>query len=701
MTGPAATRITVRRQEQVRTRLQDNVLAWARDAATGQLRYIMELGEHERGGACGCTCISCNKPLHSVNAAKAEWQKRPHFRHESGTEPHACKVLSARAALLASLQEGDLIVLPRLRRSVTVQGLSGALYEGWVEVAQQPVRVGQLRFIDTTTAEVVLADGRRLKVVVSGRVRPDGPDAGETLVPHIEICIDDPALAEMSPEELRARLVPAIEEGAWCGRWPDAAGDAAAREDAKRAAGYALDWDGESTDLPADLRRESLLHREVKAILERASSVLLPGWWLTSMGAIATDKDRTERVQLAGARLEQKLGRIIPDVIVELKTGSEVLVEVTVTNTITAERLERIRAVDLATIELDFSNMAGVLSRDALRQLVLNEVTGKVWLHHPSVSKMPGAPQGGFLELGSRRRGTTGRTKQQMLETPEEHCAHQYLAAVRELARLDFEVDEPVSTPERNDALATVLAAADALHVHGYPEALDYRLFDDQRTVLHRLMSLMLGYPVAYRYNKVWQVINSMLTDTGADSKSWHGLYHLAIKARGAELGLTKRQEALVDEWRSKVRMSVMQREATYRRDPRYDRLFALLFPQLVPGLDNLSLKREPAPPNSLALGNDPDQVDQHLFREPASSLWTWTLPHQERGYELELVASRARIDGWSVDESSILYHLVREKFSAPFVSTMARLVCNKAGTEPAAVLRFLYRNDFICPSQQ
>ncbi|MFC5510476.1 hypothetical protein ACFPOU_04945 [Massilia jejuensis] len=696
MTDPAATHITVRRPEQVRTRLQDNVLAWARDAGNGQLRYIMELGEHERGRASGCVCISCNKPLHSVNAAKVEWRNRPHFRHESGTEPQACKVLSARAALLASLHEGDVIVLPRLRRSIAVWGLSGAPYEGWIDVAPQPVHVGKLRFIDSTTAEVVLADGRRLRVVVSGRARIDDTEAGETLEPQIEICIDDPALAEMSPEELRARLVPAIEKGAWCGHWPDAAGDAAAREEAKRAAGYALDWDEDLTDLPADLRRESLLHREVKAILERANSVLLPGWWLTSVGAIATDKKRTERVQLAGARLERKLGRIIPDVIAQLKTGGELLVEVTVTNTITAERLERIRAVDLATIELDFSHMAGALSRPALRQLVLHEVAGKVWLHHPSVSKMPGAPQGGFLELGSRRRGTTGRTKQQMLEMTEQDCARQYLAAVRELARLDFEVDEQVSTSERNDALAAVLEAADALHVHGYPEALDYRLFDDQRTVLHRLMSLMMGYPVAYRYSKVWQVINSMLMDTGIESKSWHGLYHLAIKARGPALGLTKRQDELVDEWRSRVRTSVMQREDTYRRDPQYDRLFTLLFPELVPGLDNVSLRRAPAARTSLTVGNEPDLVGVHLSREPGIMLWKWTLPPHGRGYELGLAASRARIDGWTVDDSSILYHLVREKFSTPFVSTMAHLVAEKVGAEPAAVLRFLSRHGFI-----
>jgi hypothetical protein len=169
--------------------------------------------------------------------------------------------------------------------------------------------------------------------IVSGRAQLRDVEAGATVVPQIEICVDDPALAEMSPEELRARLLPAIEEGAWCGHWPDAAGDAIAREDAKRAAGDALDWDENSADLPADLRRESLLHREVKAVLECASSVLLPGWSMTLTGATATSKDRTERVQLAGARLEQRLGRIIPDVIAQLKTGGELLVEVTVINT--------------------------------------------------------------------------------------------------------------------------------------------------------------------------------------------------------------------------------------------------------------------------------------------------------------------------------------------------------------------------------
>lgn len=704
MTTPAPAHVTVRRRGRIQARLQDHILAWAKDARSGRLRYIMELNELERGAACGCTCVSCNQPLVAVNAAKLEWARRPHFRHESGTESHSCQVLSARAALLASLQAGDMIVLPRLRRSVSVQGLSGTSYEGWFEVAPQRVRIEQVRFADTTTAEILLADGRRVTVVVTGSVGHLASGAsGETPVPRIEICIDDPSLATLSPDELRERLVPALQTAPWCGHWPDAAGDALARQDALRAAEDALDWDPGGDDLPADLRRESLLHREVKAILAQATSVLLPRWWITSTGAIATNSAKSARVQLAGARLEKKLGRIIPDVIAELKSGSELLVEVTVTNTITPERLQRIRDVDLATVEIDFSRMAGALTREALRRLVLDQVDGKIWLHHPDADARAGAaearPVPGLFEFGSRQPGDAVERRTAMLSTPAASWASLYLESVCELARIDYEIDEDElwdPARERQEAYSAVLAAADSLHLHGYPEALDYRLFDDQRTMLHRLMSIMMGRPVAYRYTKVWQVINSILTDVTAEAKSWHGLYLLAIQEREKQLSFTNRQHELLDEWRMRVRASIRQNHDEYRRDPRYDRLFELLFPELSFGLENQRLKR----PASAALmppaDADPDLIERQFYDERGYQQWTWALPSRELVRELELAASRARLNGWTVDETSILYHLLRAKLATPYVSTMASIVSGKTGVELSHVLRFLRRSGYI-----
>ena len=47
------------------------VMAWAKDSKSGELRYILELGPHQRGARSGCECISCNLPLTAVNAAKS------------------------------------------------------------------------------------------------------------------------------------------------------------------------------------------------------------------------------------------------------------------------------------------------------------------------------------------------------------------------------------------------------------------------------------------------------------------------------------------------------------------------------------------------------------------------------------------------------------------------------------------------------
>lgn len=691
--------------------MQEHILAWARDRRSGRLRYIMELGELERGSACNCICVSCNQPLVAVNAAKFKWERRPHFRHESGTGAHSCQVMAARAALLASLQSADLIILPRLRRSVSIVGLSGAIYEGWVEIAPQRVRIGDVHFTDTTSAEVLLEDGRRLQVLVTGTASSVGSGAGEgkTLQPRIEIYIDDPALSTMSPEELRARLVPALEGAAWCGHWPDAAGDKAARNDALRAADNALDWNPDADELPADLRRESLLHREVKAILAQASSVLLPVWLQRSTGEIVTNSTRTTRVQLIGARLEQKLGRIIPDVIAETQADGELLVEVTVTNTITGERLERIRAVNLATVEINFSQMAGLVSRETLRHLVLDQVTGKTWLHHPAAGTPLAiadagelapdpTPVAGFADAAIPQVGDAAKRKAALLAIPVANWANRYLDTVRELARIDFELAHG-PTLGREAAHASVLAAADGLYLHGYPEALDYRLFDNQRTMLHRLMSIMNGYPVAYRYVKVWQVINSILTDVSAEAKSWHGLYLLALQESEHRLNFTNRQRELLDEWRSRVRTSLRQNEDEYRRDPRYDRLFSLLFPELAVGLENLRLKRafvaKAATPRTTDV--DPDLIDLHFYDERGYDQWTWSMPTSVVVREIELAASTARIEGWGAGERRILDQLSRERFSINSdVWVTVSIVAIKLDAGPELLLRYLCYNGYI-----
>jgi len=569
------------------------------------------------------------------------------------------------------------------------------------------VHIQQLRFVDTTTAEVVLEDGRRLQVVVTGTAESTEAEVGACLVPRIEIATDDPQLAAMDAGQLRAMLVPAIAAGRWCGRWPEPELEAAAQEDALQAAIAALDWDeedhGDPELLSADLRRESLLHREVKAILASAQSILLPGWRSASAPSesngnqLVTVSNKKMLVRLAGARLEKKLGRIIPDVIAQIADGSELLVEVTVTNTITTERLERIRAVDLPTIEIDFSRMAGVLHRARLRTLVLDEVTAKTWLHHPAAARFPVAtPLDDTLLYGPRMPGDAAVRRSRTLASSAEECGARYAYAVSELAQLENVVEKDSMwdwDAARQVAYNDVLKAADELRLHGFPEALDYHLFDNGHTVLHRVLSIETGSAIGYRYDTVWQVINTMLTDAGEASRSWHGLYLIAIQAYRP--ALNPKQEQRVEKWRAQVRASIQARETLYLRDPRYDALFGLLFPKMLPGLAKPSAKRLETTHRPTLGRRDDWEVDPGWFSPVAGTGWHWTTAQEDRIRQLEIMASHARTDGWSVDVTSILYQLTQARFG-PYPWIVVEHVAAKTGVGDTVLWRYLYREGYI-----
>ena len=86
----------------------DLVMAWAIDKDSGEPRYILELDKNHRGASCSCLCVSCKLPLTAVNAAKAEYQQRPHFKHPKGAQRESCLVLAARyASAQQLLEQGD------------------------------------------------------------------------------------------------------------------------------------------------------------------------------------------------------------------------------------------------------------------------------------------------------------------------------------------------------------------------------------------------------------------------------------------------------------------------------------------------------------------------------------------------------------------------------------------------------------------
>lgn len=348
-------------------------------------------------------------------------------------------MVAARLAATRHLLELGVIVLPRRRMSRTAQGFSGDGYEVWVEEPSERVTVVGARLRDHATAVLTLDDGRQLLVDLTGLREPSrNDDVGQAIV---TMSLSDPEVASLGPDEIRARLRILPDIG-WCAHWNDA--DLAARGDAAAvsAARSALDaWDaadeadfrshlqpGIDEATAQGLRRETLLHRHVKAILEHASTIATPSLEIhvtryPPEAFAGESADNTVRktwrtaareLEIDEVRLERRLGRIVPDVIANLG-GRQIytqggtlttvdddfdedaedtfslawpltlLVEVTVTHHIDDEKLQRIRELDAPTLEIDLSTLGGRVTLDGLRELVVKQTIGKRWVHHPNL----------------------------------------------------------------------------------------------------------------------------------------------------------------------------------------------------------------------------------------------------------------------------------------------------------------------------
>jgi len=575
------------------------VMAWAQDRVTKQARYILELGPERNGARCGCDCISCGLPLEAVNAGKfpSAYKRRPHFRHPKGARKEDCLVLTARALLLEKVREDGVLVLPRRQRSATAVGLSGKSYEAWVEVPPERVSIRSFQYCDPATAILFLDDGRELEVVLVGNASSDSHQTSDVapIRPRILLVVDDPTVAAMSPQELRERLRLVSPEAVWCSHWNDPELSRRADENAKNMARDALDWiEGHYAfppGTPSHTRRETLLHLKAKEILEREKRMALPEKKVEASRTFPS-KHVIERsavlvpqqyAKFGAVSLEVPMGQIKPDVVAVIEPENDsfsgrLLIEITVFNAISGERIERIRAVDLPTIEIDISRMGGAITEADFASLIVDELAGKKWLHFPGESLL--------------RRRLEEELEHEAQQEPKRWAAA-FLAAVERYGTLralsdsvsDSQFSEIQKEGEQDSmeaALRHITECAEKLAAYGYPEAKDEFLFRSQGNILDRMMSLKYDRAVGYKIETAWQVINSILQEREPYNR-WQTLYLLGIKVW--QPSLTTIQKSRVEKWRQDVIDSLNAGEKTYRRSRKYDNFLGLLFPELAEAL--------------------------------------------------------------------------------------------------------------------
>lgn len=563
--------------------LKELVMAWAKDSVTGEARYIFELDESRRGARSGCVCYSCGKPLTAVNAAKAQWQIRPHFRHPDGAERNACLVLTARAAALSLLKEKDYIVLPARRVHKQVVGISGKTYNAWVSQPGQRVSIKSFRPRDQVSAVLTLEDGRQVLVCLTGSLA--GASGGEVL-PVIELVVDDPALAAMDPNTLKAKLHILVEAGTWCGQhWADSELGEQAKLQAETDAAEALDWLPQEAipELGSASSQESVLHWLTKEILRQEGRLQVPDvvyceFWAGSREHREIARRQGSLLQLSDIRLERKVGQIRPDVVAQYVdpfdgASGVLLVEVTVTNEIVPERLARIQAEGKAALEINVGQLGGSLTKQDFTRLVTDELTVKKWLHHPWL-----------IEKTAERQAQADEARR--LDAIElANLRERYLADVRSFADLRAQdLETPEARQERADSKETIRALGAGLALYGCDGADDPELYGWQGCILDRLLSIRVGHPVGYRLETLWQVLNTVLSEKAKEKLAWHTLYLSALKAYSP--ALEPKHQVRVADWRSDVlsdleNCSATGRTSVYRRNRKFDPLLGFLFPEM------------------------------------------------------------------------------------------------------------------------
>ena len=577
----------------------DLVMAWATDSETGAPCYILTLGKDRQGAMCNCECPSCEAPLIAVNAAKDSFIKRPHFRHPKGTVRDSCLVLAARVALLGTMQAEREFILPRRRKPSTVVGLSGHYYNAWATAEAEKVRIASFDFQDRVSAILTLDDGRQFFVSLLGTSESD--DLNSISIPVIKLSCDDKAIAGMNMEEIKSKLTLVMQAGEWCSHWHDAQLHLEATMLARHEAEEALDWLDESLlpeDASPEIRRETLLHLTAKKILELQQRIHIPGLFavvsdlLPDSSSIIKSTSLPETyLFLSTVVLEKSLGLIKPDVLATPTEPSPyaentLLIEVTVTNHVDQERLDRIRKINLPTLEIDLSKMGGTVTEAEFTNIVVNELAVKRWLHHPWISteetRLSGLLKDEIAvqrelrqkaiaeEEAMRLHHTEVKTKPLSVWIDAFINATLCHATARGMVKRGEESQETLEYLK-----AQLVRCADAFCVYGYSEAVKDFDFLGLDNPIERILSIKRSEAIDEPSGTVWDVIEKSIRESHPKTR-WHTYYLMAIKAYKPML--TDEQLTLVSNWREEVLESLAVGNGTYQRQRKYDRFLGSLF---------------------------------------------------------------------------------------------------------------------------
>jgi len=132
---------------------------------------------------------------------------------------------------------------------------------------------------------------------------------------------------------------------------------------------------------------ETSIHLLAKEILLnekriRVPKVEMPCNGNDNRGLISEPKD----IELEKVALEERLGSIIPDVLVESR-GKKLIVEIFVTHKVDEEKQLTVQQMGISALEIDLSRIHTEITYDELRDILLNQIDNKKWIFNNAQEK--------------------------------------------------------------------------------------------------------------------------------------------------------------------------------------------------------------------------------------------------------------------------------------------------------------------------
>ena len=133
---------------------------------------------------------------------------------------------------------------------------------------------------------------------------------------------------------------------------------------------------------------ESSLHYAAKEILSKSKKLVIPAVYLEYSSSYKEKELLSDslEINIDEVKLEMHIDNIIPDVVV-YSGNKKLLIEIYVTHRVDDNKLQKIKELNISTIEIDLSNESKEITEDKLSDILLKNSDRKKWLYNSYANK--------------------------------------------------------------------------------------------------------------------------------------------------------------------------------------------------------------------------------------------------------------------------------------------------------------------------